>query len=502
MALDHHLRDKDRIDYKTLNESGQVKLKPSNLTMNKSIDIEKDSSFGQDSVLPASELSADKQEDDNVEITELSSQLNELKFANNSESSKQATSNLINLQHLKSNYDVLKEEIEDYMDENPTNYTIVSVDDIDSCVEKITDLRSQLRQAVKNIQLAVSKDNFESILSADYASLLACIKEYIINAKDRKAIIRQEEKNISNSNNTMKMKREAEENSQRKRATDFLICEVSRISNELLAEFEKECDGQVTDEEISRRKEDLPANLLKMEQLSTKFQKCLETIPDDYEDKDVHIDTMTIQYNNLIQHKESYESFVQSEICEREISKEKTFQVASLNIKLSKFSGYDSEMDIYTFQCEFDKLHLKTTPKKMLSDLLKYNYLSDSALSLVKSLDNIDEMWLRLKKAYGDPKTLLSKKLSAVENIGPLWRIKDVEKLKMALMTLINGMTDLMSLAKYHNIEGKLYFGDGIDTIYELMGDFRVTKWLNQTCDLSLEGKDLWNELIRFLERN
>ena len=503
MESKHLLREKDRIDYKTLHESGQVKLKPSNLPVTKSIDMENNTSIEHDSLSPTTKLSADSQQNDDVEITEISSQLNELKFslAKDSGSSKQDTSKLVNLQHLISKYDVLKEEVEDYLDENPINYTIVSVEDIDSCIEKVTDLRSQFRQVVKNIQLDMSKEHFESSFSAEVASLLACIKEYIINAKDRKAVIRQEEKNINNSNCTIKLKRDAEVNSQRKRATDFLISEVSRISSELLSEFEKECDGQVSDDEISRRKEDLPANLLKMEQLSTKFQKCLETIPDDYEDKDVHIETMTNQYHDLVQHKESYESFVQNEIREREISKEKSFQVASLNIKLSKFSGYDSEMDIYTFQCEFDKLHLKTTPKKMLSDLLKYNYLSDPALSLVKSLDSIDEMWIRLKKAYGDPKTLLSKKLSAVENIGPLWRIKDVEKLKMALMTLINGMTDLMSLAKYHDIEGKLYFGDGIDTIYGLMGDFRVTKWLTQICDQGLDGKELWSELIRFLEK-
>ena len=62
-------------------------------------------------------------------------------------------------------------------------------------------------------------------------------------------------------------------------------------------------------------------------------------------------------------------------------------------------------------------------------------------------------------------------------------------------------MSDLMSLAKYHNIEAKLYYGNGIDLIYGLMGDFRVTKWLNNTCDMDLEGEELWNQLIIFLEK-
>ena len=502
-----NLREKERIDYKVLNESGQIQLKSSNLDIIQSTqptnmeNIETTDKYS----LPSDTVNSDE----SFGVDEMSNQMKELKLTKTTDNTiqsgnktKQQEINVISdLDLLKSKYDILKDEIEYYIDENPTNYSIVSIDDIDSCVQKITDLRSQLRQIVKQIQIAMDTEQFKSAFMNEITSIYGCIKEYIINAKDRKAEIRMQNKEVNDANSTIKLKRDIEENSQRKRATEFLINEVNRISNELLEEFEKRCDGQITDDEISRRKEDLPANLLKMEQLSAKFQKCLETIPDDYEDKDTYINLMSTQYNNLVQYKETYEKFIQNEIREREISKEKSFQMTSLNINLSKFGGYDSEMDIYTFQYEFEKLHLRTTPKKMLSDLLKYNYLDEPALSLVKSLDNIDEMWSRLKKAYGDAKTLLNKKLSSVQSIGPLWKIKDIEKLKMALMSLINGMSDLMSLAKYHDIEGKLYFGDGIDKIYELMGDFRVTKWLTNTCDMNLDGEQLWKELISFLEK-
>ena len=46
----------------------------------------------------------------------------------------------------------------------------------------------------------------------------------------------------------------------------------------------------------------------------------------------------------------------------------------------------------------------------MISDVLKNNHLEGSALSLVQSVDNIDEIWQRLNPAYGDPKLLLKKK--------------------------------------------------------------------------------------------
>ncbi len=79
--------------------------------------------------------------------------------------------------------------------------------------------------------------------------------------------------------------------------------------------------------------------------------------------------------------------------------------------------------------------------------------------------------------------------------------MKDAERLKQSMMALINDMSDLISLAKYHSIEGKLYYDDGIDIIYGLLGDTRVTKWLTLTCDDDLQGKELWEKLIKFLEK-
>ena len=492
-----NLRNKPRIDYKRLHEKGQLLLKPSLLnSCNKyQSQVSEMSDKSKDSNENLSATSSINQSN-TATIVDVSSQMDQLHISDSNKLPDNA-----DLRASKRKYELLREEIEDFIDENPPNLTVISIQDIDSCIETITALRTQFRQIVKEIEDILPIDDFEFSFSKNNCSTLASIKEYIVNAKDRKSQIRCQEKECNYSEKAIQLKRDLEHNSQKRRAAEFLVSEVQRLSSELLDEFSKECDGEVTNEEISRRKDDLPSNLLKMDQLSKKFQKCLETIPDDFDDKEEVISTLTLQYDELIAHKESYEKFIQSEIQEREISKEKTFQVSSLNINLSKFNGYDSEMDIYTFQREFEKLHVKSTPKKMLSDLLKYNYLAEPALSLVKSLDNIDEMWKRLKRAYGDSKMLLNKKLSSVLALGPLWKIKDVEKLKTALMSLINIMSDLINLAKYHNIEGKLYFGEGIDMIYAIMGDARVTKWLTNICDTNLEGEELWQELIKFLDK-
>ena len=97
------------------------------------------------------------------------------------------------------------------------------------------------------------------------------------------------------------------------------------------------------------------------------------------------------------------------EISDREIDKHQLFKEEILNIKLAKFSGLNSSRAYYTFKDEFEKLHLRTTPKTMLPELLRNNYLEDPALSLVKNIQNIDEVWKRLKK-YMETQRLYSQK--------------------------------------------------------------------------------------------
>ena len=114
----------------------------------------------------------------------------------------------------------------------------------------------------------------------------------------------------------------------------------------------------------------------------------------------------------------------------------------------------------------------------MMSDILKNNHLEGAALSLVRSVNNTDEIWQRLKSAYGDPKLLLKKKVSEINKISQLSKLKDTEKVVAALSQIINTMKDLIRLASEHHIESKLCSGDGLERLYQLLGDNRVTRWL------------------------
>ena len=74
----------------------------------------------------------------------------------------------------------------------------------------------------------------------------------------------------------------------------------------------------------------------------------------------------------------------------------------------------------------------------MMPDVLKNSHSEGAALSLVRSVDDIDEIWQRLKSLCGDPKLLLKKKLSEINKISQPWKLKDTEKVVAALSQIIN----------------------------------------------------------------
>ena len=158
---------------------------------------------------------------------------------------------------------------------------------------------------------------------------------------------------------------------------------------ELNEEFKIKPD-EIEDEHLLQMKNEIKENNNKMDRLSSRIKDFLSlTQAWDLEQEEA-IRKITADYQHLLTQKEEEESF----------------KTSNLNIKLQKFRGYESSADIYTFRSEFEKVYSRSTPRRILPDVLKNNFLEDPALSLVKSLDNINEIWKRLITTYGDPKMI------------------------------------------------------------------------------------------------
>ena len=95
---------------------------------------------------------------------------------------------------------------------------------------------------------------------------------------------------------------------------------------------------------------------------------------------------------------------------------------------------------------------------------------------------------------------MLSKRLSQLENVEIIWRIKSPGKIAEGLTETISTIKDLNQLSHRHNNENKSYNSDSTEKIYKINGDGRVTIFLMNIYDEDLEEAVLWKRLIAFLE--
>ena len=302
-------------------------------------------------------------------------------------------------------------------------------------------LRSLYRSKHKELKLKVQ--DYENNYSKLYEKKISMIKNYIKDMNDVRHKIRMKNfviKEESEKNKSMQLK--------------FITCDVRRMLTNIKTTIDVDLK-ELTHEELLRRNNDADELSKTLSQASANISKVLSFNSDNSEVTDV-----ISQYKEISKSTNIYLIKLKILMDSEEIQKEKNFHQSKLNIKLGRFKGYNSVTDIYTFNDEFDKLYSKSTPRRLMPDLLRNNHLDEPALSLVKHVDDISEVWDRLKKAYGDSKTMLQKKLQQLDSLDASWKTKDPEKTVEAISKVINVMRDLIKLSKKHNIEAKLYNGN------------------------------------------
>ena len=223
-------------------------------------------------------------------------------------------------------------------------------------------------------------------------------------------------------------------------------------------------------------------------------------MPDNCENKDADWLKVTNLIDYVNQLSDEYNSALHEETLTRGLTN-KLCNESNLKINLPKFRGYDSPLDIYSFQAEFEKLISPTVKVNLIPDYLKKkNFLEGTALLVVKGIDNLEDIWQRLKNAYGNTENLLKIKLKDIRKDGPIWKIKDTERFVTSLSKLIYALVELQKLAFKHNIENELYYGGSIETIYEIIGFKYRNKLIEKYCQTKLSKKEIWDKMIHYLK--
>jgi len=374
--------------------------------------------------------------------------------------------------------DVIRDDIKDFIDE-------ISFDEMapDKVITRLESTRTLFRTKHYKLRHYLG-ETYQERFGQEYDDITYQIKSAIRHSKDnqsksiaheRMAIVHQE------------------------KAMMFQVEATGRTLADLHHQWGKSIKV-ATEDQIIQWKEDLQKSIKMFDKASEKYQELLMFPAGDTNLIEAIAD-LGKKFNTVISLKETFVKELNHEIDVRELNKRDLLKESKLNIKLSKFFGYDSELDIYTFQLEFEKLYSRTTTRRTLPDLLINNYLSEPALSLVRGLDDINEVWRRLKATYGDTAMLLSRKTATMDKMDSLNKMKDPEKIIAGISRIINLMRDLLKLASKHRIEKNLFYGDAVKRIYKLMGESRLTRWFEQSCDLDLNEKPLWTRLLMFLEK-
>ena len=403
------------------------------------------------------------------DVLDLSDQFNELKI---SEPTK--------MDNILIEIETITADIHDFFEENviSTNH---SLDDIDNIIEKINDKRTKFRR--KHNELKRLCTDYDQQYGEQSERILSTIKKYISDSNDVRHKLRMKDYVM-----------EQESKAKEERCIRFQLEEISRLLSNIAQDLSEDVN-ELSDDAIQVKNADFNGVKKKLHGIASKISDVSR-----YENQG-EVEKVMTRYEKISSKMIDFEKGLRAEIMKRELDKEKLFKESKLNIKLGKFKDFNSPIDIYSFHDKFDKLYLRTTPKRLLADLLKNNHLENPALLLVNSETDIDEIWSRLKKTYGDPKIMLDKKLNQISNLESLWKSKNSEKTAENLNKIINLMRDLIKLSEKHGIESKLYNGDALTQIYKRLGDVRMTRWLESISDEVLNDQEIWEKLILFLER-
>ena len=210
--------------------------------------------------------------------------------------------------------------------------------------------------------------------------------------------------------------------------------------------------------------------------------------------------TATENRDSLVSKRKRFQTDLSRLVVERDVTPDKLRNASMLEIEIPKFTGYDAKMDIFTFKTEFKKLVEPVVKKSCWADYLKRNYLGGSALTLVEREVDYSQIWEKLFASYGNARVLLQSKFGELEQIGGLWKIKNDEKLILAIAELLNTMKEMGRLAREHKIEGQLYEGGGLEKVMSLLGEGRHRRFREKYSD-PMEKEAEWEKLVDFLQK-
>ena len=376
-------------------------------------------------------------------------------------------------------------------------------------LERHTFVAQDLLKAYSGVFLRVKEQGvaFTKELQGVYDLQVEGLEDFIKGKREKVRKIKLEEIARESSRKQLDERKRAEEKDARDQQSIMICSNIYDNISERMAKLESKCKIDVTsltDLQMMNAKKDFTSIDSEHTGILDKILKLTEANPSRYPETQNFGKDIFSRKSDLSKLIIRYKDSVEKQISKRDLSEDKIKNASVLGIKLPKFKGYDSEMDFYTFKSEFEKLVAPRISIQLQADYLKHNYLDGQALKLVKEIDDMSDIWARLKSSFGNVSTLLSTKLDKIDASTPLWKLKGDGKVVEAIINVKNLMTELATMSAKHSVEHSLYHTSNIAKVYNVLGRNRqleFTKSIVTECESDIPEKELWEKLIDFLDK-
>ena len=197
--------------------------------------------------------------------------------------------------------------------------------------------------------------------------------------------------------------------------------------------------------------------------------------------------------------KERYEEKVHQDLVDNDLTPEKLKLAGSTPVNFGKFSGsLGKGDDFYTFKSKFLKAY-SNHPKDMKIHYLKSNHLEGLAKEYVGSLENIDEIWERLKGNFGNTEVMLKYHFGRINKMGQMHTFKSFDLKKTYVQCLINAMNDVKDLAQEHNLMGDVIYGPHLVKVVGLLEKHCQNEWYKILSEENVDKPQRWERMITYL---
>ena len=283
----------------------------------------------------------------------------------------------------------------------------------------------------------------------------------------------------------------------RRFAFDKISSEVENICDSLKEKYNS--NEEVTREEILKHKEIKVNGAAEFARLKIQVDRLLDYTDVQFDNKELMIETVLQAVSRIERYKKLFEEKLHIDLEKYDLTDQKMKLATLTKIDIGKFSGsMERGIDYYTFKSKFLKAY-SNHPKTLLVEWLTNNHLEGKAKDCVGSLDCLDDIWTRLQNNFGNTEQMLFYQFKKITRLGHMHKQKSYESKKHYLQSLINTMQDVYEIAKEHQLEGELHYGNQLQKVVVLLENYIQSNWYKIVAKEQLIKPDRWTRMIIFL---